>query len=87
MAKTYNFSLHRSGDGRVFDLGSGTLEFGGKLVVGLEAEWSKWEREDFPRDVRGVVAAFEGSDIHASPVDGEGPALYLADGWELLTDC
>ena len=81
---TYNFSLHRSGDGRVFDLGSGTLEFGKKLVAGLEAEWSKWERENFPGDVKEVIAALEGSDVHASPVDDKGPAFHLADDWEIL---
>ena len=80
--KIYNFSLHRSGDGKIFDLGRGDLEHGRRLAAWLETEFVKWEAEGFPGDVREVVRSLEGSDIYANPADGWGPVFHLVDGWE-----
>ena len=85
-AKTYHFNLHRSGDGAIFSIGGGTLKIGKQIVDDLQVEWDKWEAEGFPNPgANRVIAALEGSDIYANPVDGIGPTFYLDDGWEVFT--
>lgn len=86
MPKIYNFSLHRSGDGHYFPIGSGSLEIGRQLVADLETKHLEWEQKDFPANAAEIVKAFEGCDIYALPDDGEGPTFYLVDDWETDDD-
>ena len=77
----FRFHLIRSGDGKRYLVGRGTLARGKRLVEALEAEFARWEASDFKAKVKPAVRALEGSDIDAIPISGKGPSYTLDDEW------
>ena len=77
MGMAYEFRITRSGDGACFELGEGALEDGIVLVSLLEKRFNAWVKAGCPGGDDNIVSAWEGGDIDAYPVGGQGPSFLL----------